>query len=1211
MTPCGAPVPMSLALATYWSPPSRVVPNGASHDGLLAIVPSMEGAPSPACASCGAALAPDAVFCSQCGTRRTATCTGCGVALDSDARFCPRCGAPVRTSPAPPGAPAPEPVAERRWASVLFADLVGFTTLSESRDPEQVRELLSGYFDRCRQIIASYDGAVEKFIGDAVMAVWGVPTAHEDDAERAVRAGLDLAEMVTALGEELHSDLALRVGVVTGEVAATLGATSQGMVAGDPVNTAARLQTAADPGRIYVDAATHALTASVVDYDDVGERSLKGKAEPQRLFAVRGVRREREPGTGVGAPMIGRERELGLLRDLFEVAAAEGRPRLVVVDGDAGVGKSRLLEEFERWVDSRPGTTRWHRGRCIAYGDGVTFHALSEAFRTRLGLIDSDDATRCSDRLDRFLADAAPDAEERAWLQPRVATLIGASAEGRFDQGGLFSAWTRFLEIVGAGDPVVLVIDDAHHADDGLLDFVDYVLAATRTPTVVIAMARPDLLERRPGWGGRRTAVVPLAPLSHDETRALIAALLDGAPAATQDALAQRVGGLPLFAVETVRSLVDQHLAVLADGRATLTDAGVELGSLPAPTSLRSLVRSRLDALPPDQGRVVGDASVLGLSFAVDGLSDLAPDGLDVSAAVAELRRREILDVDSDRFSADRGQLRFTHAVVRQVAYDTLSRRDRKARHIAAAHYVATQPGDVDVIVAQHLLDAIHAAFEDDADVADLTSTAVEHLERGAGRAATMGAPAEAQHLLELALDHIEEPRRRAQVHLAAARAATTAGDQTAARDHASAAASAFDALHDDVAAGHAAAVQALAMARLAEPAAAIATAAPRWTALEGRSDAEPALIELATALSQAHQRIGDYDAMGAYSTRMLVLAESAGDPATLAAALTRVGTARLLLDDPVDGRRNLKAAADLAREHNLGDALASALMNLSSLENSRDLSAALSDAHEAHAVALRSGNRYLMDYSIANYLCALWQRGDLNALAPALRDALDSATDVNIRSGLRTIEVWLADATGRGAPEPDEDRISGSDDLSLVTWQDSADLTRALSRGDAVHAADLAAGSFPRLLTAIGFDDDFCVLWPPLVVAAIAAGRGDLGQRFLQPVEDAPPHRVSPAVAAQWHRLRGGVSAVRGDDPRFAEAEMRLGIEALDAFGAHGYRAQAQEELARWLVDQDRAHDARRFIDAARATYADLGAHGWLARLDAWDIAGRGAPSD
>src|SRR4051812_41422223 len=391
--------------------------------------PGREGGAVPQCPSCGDTLPASARFCPSCGTARGATCPACGALAIG--RFCADCGTPIEAGAeagtAQPPAPSPR-LAERRITSVLFGDLVGFTTLSEARDPEEVRELLSHYFTTARTIVERYGGTVEKFIGDAVMAVWGVPTAHEDDAERAVRAGLDLVDAVAAMGDEVGlPGLAMRVGVVTGEVAVTVGAQGEGMVAGDAVNTAARVQSSAAPGRVWVNEQTRELTAAAVVYDERGWHELKGKAEPQPLFearqvvaAVGGARRV----DGLEAPFCGRDRELRLVKELFHATLEEGRPRLVAVYGAPGVGKTRLGWEFDKYTDGINTTVTAHRGRCLSYGEGVAFWALAELVRGRLGILEGDGTDVVVERLHAGLDVYVPDADDREWLLPRLATLL-------------------------------------------------------------------------------------------------------------------------------------------------------------------------------------------------------------------------------------------------------------------------------------------------------------------------------------------------------------------------------------------------------------------------------------------------------------------------------------------------------------------------------------------------------------------------------------------------------------------------------------------------------------------------------------------------------------------------------------------------------------------------------------------------------------------
>ena len=345
------------------------------------------------CSSCGTENDPNRKFCAECGVALARACPACGAANEPAAKFCGECGTALAPSPAV--ARAQPPAAERRLVSVLFADLVGFTTLSESRDSEDVRELLTRYFDTCSRLIGLYGGTVEKFIGDAVMAVWGTPTATEDDAERAVRAALDLVAAVSALGDEVGApDLRARAGVVTGEAAVTIGAEGQGMVAGDLVNTASRIQSVADPGTVFVGGATRRATEQAVVYEEAGDFELKGKDGLiplwRALRVVSGARGSLK-STGLEAPFVGRGRELRQIKDLFHVCAEERKAHLISVTGIAGIGKSRLSWEFYKYFDGLPQLTYWHRGRCLAYGDGVTYWALADMVRMRCRIVEDEE----------------------------------------------------------------------------------------------------------------------------------------------------------------------------------------------------------------------------------------------------------------------------------------------------------------------------------------------------------------------------------------------------------------------------------------------------------------------------------------------------------------------------------------------------------------------------------------------------------------------------------------------------------------------------------------------------------------------------------------------------------------------------------------------------------------------------------------------------
>ena len=662
-----------------------------------------------------------------------------------------------------PSSVSAEPVSERRVTSLLFADLVGFTPLSETRDPEAVRELLSAYFERARAVVERYGGTIEKFIGDAVCAVWGVPSAKEDDAERAVRAGLDLISAVSALGDELRvKGLEMRVGITTGAVAVTLGAVGEGMVAGDAVNTAARVQSAAGPGEVWVDDTTRSLTTASLAYEAAGSHLLKGKSLPLELF--RAVRTMAAVGgsqrvDGLEAPFVGRDRELRVVKELFHATAEENRARLVLVVGEPGIGKSRLTWEFEKYLDAiTTSSTFWLRGRCLSYGQGVAGRVVAEMVRSLLRVADDDEVTVVA-ALDELLERHVPEAADRDVLRPRLLALLGLSDEV-FEQADLFACWRGFLEVLTSdGSSVTAVVEDLQWADNGFLDFLEHLLDAARAPIMVLALARPDVGTRRPGIGtGRRSTTVFLDPLPDLAMGRLLDGLVSDLPPQLREALVQRAEGVPLYAVETVRSLIDRDVVVPAGGRYVVDPAvvaGLDLSAVSPPASLHALLAARLDALTADERRVVQDGSVLGLSFTRTGLEALTPPEADLDRALEGLRRKEILTVDSDPRSPERGSLRFVQALLRGVAYETLSRRDRKARHIAVAEHLAGVP-EADMlagVLAAHYLDAA-AAVPDDGDVEALRAQAVRLLERAAEHASGVGAPLDAlghcQRLLAL-----------------------------------------------------------------------------------------------------------------------------------------------------------------------------------------------------------------------------------------------------------------------------------------------------------------------------------------------------------------------------------------------------------------------------------------------------------------------------
>src|SRR5438105_4208121 len=539
------------------------------------------------CANCGAEIPPGRRFCDTCGQPLTSPCPTCGATNRPGARFCGECGAALDQP-----APATPPAAERRLVSVLFADLVGCTPYSEAQDAEEVREFLGRYFDIGREIVERYGGTVEKFIGDAVMAVWGTPTAHEDDAERAVRAALELVDAVRALAPGIQA----RAGVLTGEAAVTVGAQSQGMVAGDLVNTASRLQSVAPPGTVLVGEATMKAASGALAFQPAGDHTLKGKDVPVPAWTALRVVAQRG-GAGrwetLEAPFVGRDEDLRLLKELLHTTGRDRRVRLASITGPAGIGKSRLVWELEKYMDGVKEVIYWHRGRSPAYGEGITFWALGEMVRQRARLAETDDEPTTRARLAETASEYVTDPEDRRWIEPALLALLGLEPSPPGGRDALFSAWRMFFERVAERGTTVLVFEDLQWADTGLLDFVDHLLEWSKNaPLLLITLARPELFDRRRDWGAgkRNFTSLALEPLSETEMRELLAGLVPGLPETAVQAIVARADGVPLYAVETVRMLV-------ADGRVAQVD-GIyrptgDLGELAVPDTLRSLIASR------------------------------------------------------------------------------------------------------------------------------------------------------------------------------------------------------------------------------------------------------------------------------------------------------------------------------------------------------------------------------------------------------------------------------------------------------------------------------------------------------------------------------------------------------------------------------------------------------------------------------------------
>jgi class 3 adenylate cyclase/tetratricopeptide (TPR) repeat protein len=613
-------------------------------------------------------------------------CPVCAEENPERARFCWSCGAALTAVQAAPGE-------ERKVVSVLFVDLVGFTAASEQADPEDVRARLRAYHARVKQEIERFGGTVEKFIGDAVMAVFGAPIGHEDDPERAVNAAL----RVIAAVEDLE-DVSVRVAVNTGEAVVTIGARpaeGEAMVAGDVVNTAARLQQHAPVNGVVVGETTYRATRDLFEYEALDSVSAKGKSAPVALWHAKAARRrfgvDVEPAART--PLIGRDDDLALLQSTYARTLRESSTQLVTITGEPGVGKTRLTAEFRRWVDDQPEIVFWRQGRSLPYGEGITFWALGEMVKAQAGILESDPSGEARAKLAVAVAEVTTDESEQEWLRNSLAPLVGAGdGLAAATPESSFGAWQSFLEGIAAQHPLIVVFEDLHWADEQLLAFVDHLVDWSSTlPLLVLCTARPELYERSPGWGGgkRNSNTIALSPLGPENTARLLAALMQRAvlPAETQTALIEHAGGNPLYAEEFVRMLGDQGL-LTAEGR--LGD-----GEIRVPDNVQALIAARLDTLPPDRKALLHDAAVIGKVFWSGAVATMG--GVDeqaVRAGLHELVRKELVRAVRESSVKDQAEYAFWHALVRDVSYSQIPRAGRARKHVAVAEWIERMAGE-------------------------------------------------------------------------------------------------------------------------------------------------------------------------------------------------------------------------------------------------------------------------------------------------------------------------------------------------------------------------------------------------------------------------------------------------------------------------------------------------------------------------------------
>jgi len=906
-------------------------------------------------------------------------CPNCGQENPAGARFCFSCGTPFEERPARE---------ERKVVTVLFADLVGFTSRAEQMDPEDVRALLAPYHQRLRAELERFGGTVEKFIGDAVVALFGAPIAHEDDPERAVRAALAIRDWV----REEEADLQLRIAVNTGEALIALSArpeAGEGMASGDVVNTTARLQSAAPVNGILVGDATWRATRDRVEYAEHGPVTAKGKSEP--IVVWEAVQAKSRLGMDLEqrtvTPLVGRERELGVVFDAFDRAVGQREPQLVTLVGVPGIGKSRLVAELFQRIEEMPELVWWRQGRALPYGSGVSFWAVGEMVKAQAGINENDAPETAAEKLRESVAQVV-DEHERDWVGRHLETLVGLSEDAALDRHEAFTAWRNYLEGMAEQQPLVLVFEDLHWADEGLLDFVDDLAEWTSgVPILVLVSARPELLDRRPNWGGGKLNAVTLAlaPLTDADAARVIAAVLEQAvlPAETQSVLLEQAGGNPLYAEQFARLYLEHG---------EVAGAGV-------PENVQGIIAARLDGLPEDEKRLLQDAAVLGKVFWSGGVSGAEEATLHALARKGFIRR--------ERRSAVAGETEyaFRHVLVREVSYGQIPRSARALKHVAAAEWVESlgRPEDHAGLIAHHYGAALEFARAAGQPIDELIDRARMAFRDAGDRAATLSSWDVAAEFYRSAFELWPDDSERPRLLFALGRAEWTDGDASAGRLY-----EAIDALlaaGDVEAAGEAEALVAEA-AWYRGDAGELERGLRHALELVDPLPPSPAKATILSQASRYSMLAADYEPAIEHGTRALAMAEALDLPAVRAHALNNLGSARERMGQ--GGLEELEESVALAEEINSPE-LARALNNLASCLYSVGR---LRDCLELEERSLAAGKRFGLDslvmFERANILGSLIRLGRWDEASARADAVIADNPPEGVEAHARTFRAWI-----------------------------------------------------------------------------------------------------------------------------------------------------------------------------------------------------------
>ncbi|HEY8807827.1 MAG TPA: adenylate/guanylate cyclase domain-containing protein [Candidatus Limnocylindria bacterium] len=1031
---------------------------------------------------------------------------------------------------------------ERKLVTILFADIVGSTAMGAANDAEIVRRTLGATFDRARDILTAHGGTVEKFIGDAVMAVFGVPTAHDDDADRAVRAAFALRDAVAELNRGASIALEVRIGIDSGEAVAGSGEGAQFLVTGNVVNAAARLQSAASPGEILVGTLTRRLTRGSVRYGETRPIDAKGigpiEASPAATLTS-AVPEQQRGIEGLRAPLIGRDDEMRILVEAHRSVTSEGRAHLATIFGTPGSGKTRLMTEFQAAI----GRSRVRTGRCLPYGQGITFLPVQTILSADAGIERSDARDGAAAKLRTAVLSAFGEAsEESEAVARRLAVLAGlATAEAALPDvqaedvaDELRWGFRRFLERRAAKEPLTLVFEDIHWAEPGLLDLIEHVVEWSRAPLFVLCLARPELLESRPTWGGgrRNATAIELEPLTPDETRRLVAELLaiDALTDELRAQVVQRADGNPLYVEEFLRMLIETGKIEHRNDRWV---ASADVGSLVLPETLQGLIAARLDRATPELKRLLQRAAVMGRLFFTNGLAALAAGEPPSGDALREGVRRDLI-VESDERGAGRGRpYRFKHVLIHQVVYESVPKEERSRLHDRYVRWVEDTLG--------HERD-------------DLIDVLAYHAEQ----AFLLGREVKAAGTDELG-------RRAFDRLLAAGTKARKRGDVRAAANLYERSATVGEAI-GVTPAQHAETTGFAALMRFAERSTSETDAALERALEEARGAGAGASEVLSRLLVNRAFKNGERTEVARrLFGEAITIAKEVGDPELIAQSTAFSSFAPLGAGQMLEAEAIGREALDLARAHGVKFAIPIALSVLAEAALQRgDLSRSIALREEAYAVAQASGSmlqRHRMAMQLGNL--ARWRR-DYPAAQRSYEESLALATDTGSRLNVDFVQYATA-----------------------LAHLDSGEYAKVVAIGDErIPGLDPAT----QRLTVARFE--WLMARALVALGDVAAARRHADRAIASSESSVPLHRAEFDLA---------LAELRAAERDAADAE-RLFRGALDIFGRTELGltiADTRLRFARFLIAQRRYAEARPLLEQVRAFWSDPIAFRWRELID------------